>query len=347
MSKLLFAGSRTDSVLQLSGTISDIAQADGSYYIVDTEWVDAGINTAEGFAQGIFTDPSSAPILTQYSVTASHTLYFHCQFGCSVGYFSLGNSPVIFFNDSSGSAWVRIKNNGQIQYNSGTTISPVWTNIGPAAGPIGPEDDFSDIDIRIDVRPSGNHRVTLLYNQAIVAGPYVFSQTLMTELSSFSLGPGVGNYDCAWSQIICTEDISSVGGHVAVARATGPGANSQWSGSYSDINQSITTFSTYNQASEPDLTQSYPMGSVSVPQGSFISGIFNWIQVKNSGIPPENVSSVIRTSANINHTSAITGPVDIGWGQTGARYDVDPDTGSQWTQSSWNSPVQLGFRSEI
>ena len=346
MSKLLFAGSRTDSVSLVSGIINDIAIVNGSNYIVDTSWVDAGITTAQGYAQGFMTDPASAPQLTAYSVTGGHSFYFHCQFGCASGYYAGGTQPVLFFNDAANNPWVQLYNNGQLQYNAGTSGSPVWTNLGTAAGPIGPQNGYSDVDIQINIGIGGSHTVTLLYGQVVVAGPLSFTQSLFTNVSSFIIGPGVGNYDCAWSQILCTEDASTVGGNVAVCRPTGSGANSQWTGSYIDVNKAITTFTTFNLTAAADQSQSYPMKNVTVPSGSYIFGVFNWIQAKNDGNTPQNIASLIRTAANINHVSASLGTASIGWSQFGARYDSNPDTGAQWSQDSWNSPVQLGFVSK-
>lgn len=332
MSKLLFAGSRLDAFTATYGGPADVT------FGIDTDYSDAGVNVRNGGVKGFLYDPAAAPLLSPYSVEEGASFYFHAYLNQS------GNAATITLLDNAGAQWVQLNNNGQLQYNSGTASDVVWTNIGVAYG-VAPSNQ--DIDLKVDLSSTGVHTVTLLYNQTIVSGPVTFNQPLLTNIAQFELtSQGDGYQDVVWSQVLCTENISTVGGHVATSRATGAGTYSQWSGSYTDVNAPVTTNTTYNQATSAGLQQSYPMGNITVPAGSYIEGVFYWLIAKNDGTEPENIASLIRTAANVDHVSGNLDGINIGFNSLGARYDVNPDTGAQWTQTDWNAPVQLGFVSE-
>ena len=340
MSKLLFAGSRIDSVSTVYGTIVD----DSSY--IDNAYSDAGINVGGGAARINFFDPASAPLLSPYSVPVGNSLYFHAYIGMnfnSAGY----NGAIIIFEDSARYPWLQILAYGQWQYNSGTGTVPVWTDIGDNTyGMPGNNRVQASMDVKIDIDAGGNHTLFMAANSVQALAPVVFNQPLMTELSSIIIQRDNSGTESVFSQIMCTENISTVGGHVQTSRATGAGAHSDWTGSYSDVNEVIQDLSNYNQAVTAEQKQSYPMSNIMTPEGCFIQGIFYWLVAKNDGVTPKNIASLLRTGDGTEFVSADLNNFYVSFANIGARYDVNPETFSDWTQTDWNSPIQLGFVSK-
>lgn len=338
MSKLLFAGSRTDSVVTASGTINDSA-APGSY---DAAYSDAGINVKDGAAKGVFYDPATAPILTPYVVETGATVYFHAYLGFGDG---AGQGQYVQLLDGAGVPWIQINQAGQVQYNSGSAEGVVWTNLGAAGGTLGGQQ--GTLDIVLAINSAADHTLTMAYLGNAVVGPIMFSQPLLTGIGGFQFGGGNHYFeDAVWSQILCTENISTINGHVFTRRATGAGAHSDWTGTYTDVNEQITDDTTFNSAMATGLAQSYPMANIAVPDGCEILGAFHWLRGKNGGASPANIQSLIRTSADVDHESGNLPGIGVTFSQFGARYDVNPDTGVAWTEADWNAPVQLGFVSE-
>ena len=345
MPKLLFAGSRIDCVKQISGSIYDIYQVNGPPAF-NTAFADAGINTSAGTAQGFLTDPAAAPLLSPYSVQPGSAFYFHASYAWGIGWATSDDFQTVCLLDSSNAPWVRLMARGQLQYNAGTASSVNWQNVGGVYGYPGNFTTPSDLDIKIDIGTDGVHTILLAYNRIAVVGPVTFTQTLMTNIASFTLSgdPRGGIPDC-WSELICTEDLSTIGAHVATCRPTGAGVHADWVGTYTDVNEVLTDDTTVNQSLTAGQIQTYPMGNITIPFGYIVSGIFHWIRAKNDGSAPNNLAAVIRGSSGTDHiTSNLTLLPTYTAG--GARYDVNPDTGLNWQQSEWNTPVQLGFKSE-
>lgn len=331
MAKNLFTGGRLESIKVLSGVVSD--NTPGGWY--NTTYSDNALDVGGGVAQVPFYDPASAPLLVPYSVPSGHSLYFHLT-----GFWQ--NNPNNFYvqlNDSSGNPWVRCYGSGQMMYNSGTGASPVWTNLGTSAGQIA----FSTaipIDIKIDIAAGGTHTATLFYANVQVMAPTTFTASGMTNLSSAIL---TGS-NLIFSEIMATEDLSTIGGHVFTKRAAGAGTHTDWAGTYTDINEQVTNDNTINQATTAGLVQTYPMANVALPNGYAISSVFNWVRAKNNGNAPVNIKSVVRRGGT-DYTSGNLSSVGVGFGGAGARYDVDPSTSAAWTQAGWNAPVEVGFAS--
>ncbi len=147
------------------------------------------------------------------------------------------------------------------------------------------------------------------------------------------------------SQILCAEGRSTVNGKVKYARATGAGANTAWTGVYTDVNEAVNSDATVNSATTAGLRQTYPMTNVTVPAGYVIGGVFHFLRGKNDGAAPSNIKSSLRRSAT-NYDAATDMPgIGTSFGPLLHRYDVDPSTGVVWTQAGWNEPAQAGFLS--
>jgi len=337
---LLFAGSRTDSVSVVYGTLSE----DNAYS--NATYSDAGINVANGAAKVQFYDPAAAPLLSPFTVGEGHSLYFHAWVGMNfngAGY----NGAILIFYDSAGYPWIQVLAYGQWQYNSGTGAAPVWTDFGDNTyGMVGLNRNQGALDVKIDIAADGVHTVFMAANGLQAMAPVTFNQPLMTGLSYVVIQHDNSNTESVWSQILVTQDLSTVGATVTTCRGTAAGTHADWTGSVTDVNEVFTDLANSNQALAAGLSQSYDMGNVTVPEGSVIEGVFAFIIAKTDGTSPENISMLCRTGAAVDHESGNLNGVGVAWSGAGARYDVNPDTGEAWTQAEWNAPVQLGFTSE-
>jgi len=333
MPKLLYAGGRLDSVVQASGVLTEM---NNGWY--DNAYSDVALNIGGASARLFFSDPASAPLLATYAVGAGHSLFFHMM-GHAEG--STAGDALVVFEDSSHFPWFRVTIGGQLQCNTGTGSAPVWTNVGAAAGAISFATNV-DIDIKLDIDAGGNLTALLAYNRVAVVGPVTFSAPGLTNIASILLGPTSNTYGA--SQLLATEDWSTVGGHVKTTRATGAGAHSDWAGTYADVSEVITNDSTVNQANAAGELQTYPMGNITVPAGYVIAGVFQWLRAKNDGNSPANIQSICRPATTDSISGDLPGML-ITYVSVGARYDLNPDTSAAWTQAEWNAPVQMGFES--
>jgi hypothetical protein len=339
MSKGLFAGSRTDCVTQVSGTISDNDNPNW----VDPAYCDAGIRVTAAVARGTLTDPAHAPLLVPYAVEAGNTFYFHAEYAWNDrGYHD--DFTALTLQDNTGVSWVRLSYNGQLQFNSGTAGAPVWTNIGAQVGPIGNYYAPRSLDIALSIAADGDHTILLAFAGAAVVPVTPFIQPLLTNIGQFLLsGDPLGHTDDCWSQIMCTENISTINGHVYTKRPVSAGTYSEWTGTYTDVNEVVTNDATSNTAATAGLRQSYPVGTIVIPDGYEVIGVYNWLRGKNSGADPANVQALVRTAADVDHTSADLPGINVTFEQFGASYPVNPDTGLAWVPADWAAVNEFGF----
>jgi hypothetical protein len=333
MPKLLFNGTRADCVEVLSGTITD----SNSY--LSSGHVDAGINVGSGVCKGQLTDPASAPLMVPYAVEAGHFFCFHAY--VAIDYFVGGT---LRFFDSSGYPWLSYDFGGQWSYNSGTGAAPVWTNVGDNTyGSIGFQRNTAIMDMRLDINAEGNHTLAMAANSTQVQIPATFLQPLMTNISYWTLTAVNGT--AVWSEILCTEDVSTIGAYVLGSRAVAPGTHADWSGSYTDVNETITNDATYNTATAENQIQTYQMGEVTIPAGSTIMGVMHYVRAQSDGVDPTTICAVMRTAAGVDQVTPNLGALPIGFAPLGVRYNVNPDTGLPFVQADWDNPIELGYKS--
>jgi hypothetical protein len=57
---------------------------------------------------------------------------------------------------------------------------------------------------------------------------------------------------------------------------------------------------------------------------------------------PGNIKALLR-AAGTDYVSGDLAGIGIGYAGIGFRYDTDPATGLQWTDTEWNAPIEMGF----
>lgn len=347
--KMLFYGGRLDSVTNIVGNWAENAGGFPNYGY-DTDWSDARIqatNTDNLDPQDTvdleFTDDAGA----SDPVTAGHTLYSHMYvYALPTDHLQVG-WPLWTAIDSAGFPWIRVipisGSTWQLQRNSGTGGSPTWTAVSGTNYVFHGGAATITVDVSVLIDAGGNHEVSFYAFDSTVY-TVTLSIPLMTDLARVRLGTITQGFAEGYSQLICTQDLSTIAGHVKTLRATGAGFNQEWNGVYTDVNEVVTTDANFNQALLIDLSQTYQMTDFTLPIGYTIYGARQCVRVKNDAAnSPLNIKSICR-SGGTNYVSADLPGVGGGYAPASKRYPVDPATGVSWTQSGINA-TQFGFKS--
>jgi hypothetical protein len=340
VAEVLFAGGRLDSVRaagaldeQTSTNHRDTAYADCSLHCpADANWA----------IVDFFTD--TAGVLSATTVVTGETLWVHFEFyNLSTVSYTTGGPWVIY--DSSGFPWFRFgatatSTIGNFEYNSGTGASPVWTVVGSTWDWAGQTRYTVDIKLTLGSPHAFEFSVggTLILSGTFTQASFTNAAYLVLKGMYSNLGSGT-----AYSQILCTRDISTIGAKVKYCRATGAGANTGFAGAYTDVNEQVNSDASAESSATAGQKTTHAMGDVTIPSGSEIKSVFHWLRAKNDGNAPTNLKSVLR-SGGVDYSTGNLAGIGTSFGRIGARYNADPDTGSNWTQSGWNA-VEAGFES--
>jgi hypothetical protein len=283
-------------------------------------------------------------LLSLGSVVSAETLWVHAHVGCEGGAVTSSN-PLIELRNSSGHPWFRfvsiVAGSLQPQWNSGTGASPVWTSVGSSV----PAADNEKVNYDISITLGSPHTFNVYKANSLISSGS-FTQASLTSLDRVRFGSSHsssgGFVGTGISQILCTEGIPTVGAIVPTVKATGAGANTGWSGAFSDVNEIGINDTTTQAAVSAGLKSTHAMGDITVPAGFEIRSVFNWTRAKNDGTAPNNLKSVIR-QGGVDYSSGDVANIGLGYGPVGARYDTAPDS-SNWTQAIFNA-IEAGYES--
>jgi len=336
MSRVVFAGGRLESLVLVAGTPSDTVPGGGRF---NATYADAALTLNNGdLVRTALFDSAMA----ETTVAAGHTLWL--RFDWQSSHVS-GQDGVILYG-SDGYPYAKIRSpvaaaDMQIFGNTGTGAVPAWTQIGAN---VSTPDARTTFDFALAIAASGPHTFTAYKNGVVTLATGTFTQAGLVDIASVDFLCWDQYAPTYLSQILATEDISTVGSFVKTSRATGAGAHSGWAGAYTDVNQAGDNNATANISDAAGQQQSYAMGDVTVPAGYWLGSVFHWLRAKNTGGNPSNIKSIARV-ASTDYIGASNMPtVGLGYGPAGARYDVNPATGVAWTQSGWNA-AEMGFES--
>lgn len=282
---------------------------------------------------------SAASALT--SIGTGHTIFIH--FECFKPSSVTSTQEFLTVNDASGNPWLKLRGNGtsilQLFYNSGSVGSPVWTAIGSAIS--GQSTGLVTKDIKLVLDAGGNHSVEYYIGNTLQTSGS-FTQASFTSVGSAVITGNLNQFGI--SQLLITQDLSTIGAHVGYSQATGAGSNSGWTGAASDVGENATNDTTTLQAATAGLTSTFAYGDVTVPSGSAIKSVFLWSRAKNDGVTPQNIKPVIRSGGTDYVGSSNLAGIGTGYSGCGARNDNDPATAVAWTQSGFNA-AEFGSQS--
>lgn len=253
-------------------------------------------------------------------------------------------APLIELRDSSGFPWfgLRCIVSGIVQpmYNSGTGASPVWTAVGATFASAA---ETLNYDVALTL--GSPHSVTVYKdNTAISTG--TFTQALLTSLDRVRFG-GVhtsagATQGTGISQVLVTSNISTVGAIVAQSKGTADGANTGWTGAFSDVNEIGVNDATTQAAATAGLIETHVMSDITVPAGFEINTVFHWMRAKNDGTAPNNIRSTLRLSG-ANYAGPTASNIGLGYGPVGSKWTQAPNA-SNWTAANFNA-IEFGYES--
>lgn len=335
--EVLFLGGKQDSFEVGGGTPVDITS--GSNF--NATWADSALrcSNSAAFVYANFCT-ETVGVLSATTVVTGETLWFHCEMYVEALLSATVNT--IEFLDGSNQPWLalrKVTTDWGLYYNSGTGGSPTWTLIGSlyALG----SNSLHQLDIRLTL---GSPHTAELYVSGVLVRSGTFTQASLTTLSKIKLSGGSGtNPACEWSQVAITRDIPLPGARVKYFRPTANGANTAWSGVFTDVNEAVANDTTVATSASAGQKESHAMGDVTLSAGVKLKCIFHWMRAKNDGVSPVNIKSLLRISATDYSTGNLSG-VGTGFSNVGARYPLNPATAAEWTDTAWNA-TEAGFES--
>ena len=335
--EVLFLGGRLDSVV-----VSGVVVESNTTSRFNSAYADVCItlsSLASYISHQLFTQ--SGGVLSPETVVSGETLFLHFEY-------YHGNTPNgtlgkgVEIKDSSGYPWLKLQNNISDQigvlYNSGTGPSPVWTLIGTRQ--FFGQGALYTVDVELTL--GSPHGINFYLNGSLIVSG-TFTQASFNNVSQIAYGANsrsISSIAGQYSQLIATRGISTIGAKVKTVRATAPGANTGWSGSYASVNEVVGSDASLQNAASAGLKSTHAMGDVTVPSGFEIKSVFHWMRAKNDGTGPTNIKSVLHLSG-IDYTTGNLSGISLGYSPVGARYDADP-LGTNWTQTTWNA-IEAGY----
>lgn len=340
-----------NEILFAGGGYETLSAVSGAYPSTNTNYFDAAYSdhaiildsSTDRFAEFEFRTGAD---LALGSVTTGETLFAH-WLNCSQGGATVENTYVEL-RDASNHPWFRLRvpfNSANIlrpQYNSGTGASPTWTDLG-GADIVASSGEKEKYDIEITL---GSPHSINIYKGNTLVSTGTFTQALLTSLSKIRFffcfstsGPYIGN---GISEVLITRGIPTIGALVASSRGTADGANTDWSGAYTDVNEAVMSDASLQSSTVAGQKETHVMSNITVPAGYSIDAVFHWMRAKNDGVAPTNLRSVLR-SGSTDYSSVDVATLGVGYRPVGIRYLLDP-VGASWTAANYNS-LEVGYES--
>ena len=334
MAKVIFVGGERDSVEQIAGTIGEISGAG----LFDATYARLALQcngTANAF-QHSFIDESNAAV----NVTGTQTFWFHCEFRVGT---TTGTANGIEIRDSANGPFLALRGSGtsgqiRIVHNSNTGASPTWVN--NLAVTIG-ADTRVPIDIKITL---GTPHTWELYTNNSLSDSGSFTNANFANISRVWYNAFVGNAACNFSQLLCTEGISTVNAKVFSARASAAGTTAGWTGGvFGDVNELVLSDTTFMQSIAANQVYTHAFSDITLPSGYAINTVFVWTRAKNDGTAPNNLQHAVRRAAVDYFTGNLPG-IGTGFAQIGSQWKTDPSTAAAWTATNFNA-AEIGGKS--
>ncbi|WP_066560980.1 hypothetical protein [Croceicoccus bisphenolivorans] len=252
------------------------------------------------------------------AATAGETLFVHVYWVEMQTATTAGNAVWSLLNGSD-QPWLSIRTTSTagvygFYYNSNTGASPTWTLIGSTFTKASVGNAF---DIKLTL---GSPHDVELYTDAVLLRSTTFSNANLTSIDACK-GERPTGADQAFSQIMASVGINTIGGHVYTKRPEGAGSNSGMTGAYTDIDEvgindaDILSSGTSGQRS----TFAYAdLGSL--PSGYAVGDVFLWTRAKNDGAAPANIKPVRRDSGSTDNVGSALSGIGTGFVNLPTRY---------------------------
>lgn len=299
------------------GTVADQTATTAAY---NSTYVDGSVlvnnNTAAFFTDFTTGDGANDFATTGETVWSRFDLYY------SGGSYNV--NAAIWVNESDQHLFrFRIVSNnvGAIYYNSGTLATPVWTQLGTNVT-INSATRVK-IDLKLVIDAAGTAHVYELYanNSLLLSG--TFSMALLTQIDAIRFSD-TSSTSTHISQVLVTVGISTINSFVPSIKASGAGSNSDMSGAFTDVNETVLNDATVVSSTTAAQRTTFAMGDLpALPTGAVIGAEVRHVFRANNdgGASPQNIKPVIRQSGADTVGTAVSG-LGLGFGPFMTAYSL-------------------------
>lgn len=309
----MFCGGEYTMARAISGTLAVDGSGPTTY---DTTYCDQGIaiRTPAGSRAALdFTDSSGAADV----IGAGETGYAHAV----IWNYTINNATydLMGLSGASDYCWVRIGYHASgiaLYANTNTGASPTWTQIGSAWTPA-----MANAKGTYDlVITRGSPHTVSAYENSVLKATGTFTSASLPDLTSMTFTCPNNSLPTVVSEAMASVGIVTLGGRVAKIKPSGAGANTGFTGAYTDIDDAAINDADYLVAATAGLKSTFAYGDLpTVPTGSTIGDVFLYTRAKNDGSAPVNMNTVIRQSG-VDTSSANVSGLGIGFSETLVRY---------------------------
>ncbi len=331
--EVMFAGGEADSIVVVSGTVTEV---NGGGYDATYSRCSLQVPNTGTVMRATCYDSNSDPA----SISAPDTAFIHNR--RTIAGSGIGTGDVTVACDTAGHGWVKIASTSgtlRVYGNTGTGASPSWTELGNTGGFIA-NNAYTD-DLRIQIGLDGVHTVefSIDQNQMVLA---TFTNTDFTEIRSVTYS-ATTSFVLYFSQLLITKNQSTIGAHVYTSVLDGNGFYTDWTGAYTDINETPLNDSNSIQTAVSDQVWTGTTGDVSLPAGYIIPTVFVWSRSKYSGSAPTNIQCALYINSTLYPSANLAG-IGVSYVNLPKRWDLNPNGDIAWTAGAWNA-TQRGVKS--
>lgn len=323
---VLFAGSENEA-FALDTTFTTYPDPVTSASHIDTDFARAGVDLNYG-----------APVFAAVDLGGITEVWVHWRYGNTNG--DDDNTDFFQIMDASQQGIVRLYSNSDgswyFQYYNGST----WVDIGSTVR--ASANSTHDIHCKID----GSTGEFAWYQN----GTEIASTTGDTDHFSATISYlWWDTYDifaaAYMSEVICTDTENTVGMRLATIAPDGAGSNSDWTGAYTDIDESSVNDADFISSGTANEVSTYSMGNLSTAAAALSPvALVESSRALIGASGPQNLQHVVRTGGTDYNGSSVSGLTTSFKNGFQTVWDVNPDTAAEWSTSEINA-LELGVES--
>lgn len=147
-----------------------------------------------------------------------------------------------------------------------------------------------------------------------------------------------------WTEFIVA-DVSTLGMRVATLVANGNGANTAWTGGYTDIDENNINDADFISSATATQVETFTLSDLSTAAAALTPvAVVNSFRARNGASGPQNIDPALRTGGTNYFGSSVPGlSTSFSSGYFNV-WQINPNTGLDWTVSDING-LELGARS--
>lgn len=218
----------------------------------------------------------------------------------------------------------------RLQYSAGGGVlqpqywnGSAWTNIGST---FTISTSRAAIDVKIVCGGSGSMEVYL--GGSLVASGSA-SMTAVTNIDKGQFIDNIGGSISYYSQVVVAT-VSTVGWKFFTRPPTADGANTAWTGTFADVDETTLSDADYITTAVADDVETFTRAAITLGSGT-VKAVVASMRAKNDGVSPVNVQGALRRGGTNYFSGNLA--INSGFGPAVAVWETDPSTGVAWVGS--------------